>query len=56
MNRPISCQYKSEDYTFELPYENADLTLLVQDKDQKIVPDARIIINGNVTGITDEQG
>ena len=28
----------------------------VQEKDQKIIPDATIIINGNVTGITDDHG
>ena len=56
VNRTIAVITKSEDYTFELPYENADLTLVVQDKDQKIIPDATIIINGNETGITDDHG
>jgi hypothetical protein len=56
VNRTIAVITKSEDYTFELPYENADLTLFVQEKDQKIIPDATIIINGNATGITDDHG
>ena len=37
---------KAEDYIFEIPFENADLTLFVQEKDQKMVPNATIIING----------
>ncbi len=56
VNRTIIVITKSEDYTFELPYESADLTLFVQEKDQKIVPNATIIINGNTTGITDDHG
>jgi hypothetical protein len=55
-NRTIAVITKSEDYTFELPYENADLTLFVQEKNQKIIPGATIIINGNETGITDDHG
>jgi len=56
VNRTILLTNQGEDYTFEMPFENANLTLFVQDKDQKIVPDAVIIINGKSTGFTDEQG
>jgi hypothetical protein len=56
VNRTIVITKQGEDYNFEMPFENADLTLFVQEKDQKIVPDAIIVINGNSAGFTDDQG
>ena len=56
VNRTILITNKGEDYTFEIPFENADLTLFVQEKDQKMVPNATIIINGNTVGVTDIHG
>jgi hypothetical protein len=56
VNRTIILTNQGEDYAFEMPFENAVLTLFVQDKDQKIVPDAIIIINGKSVGLTDENG
>ncbi len=56
VNRTIVITNQGEDYIFAMPFENADLTLFVQEKDQKIVPDALIIINGNSAGFTDDHG
>jgi Carboxypeptidase regulatory-like domain len=56
MNRTILITNKGEDFTFEIPFETADLTLFVQEKDQKIVPNATILINGNTMGVTDDHG
>ena len=56
MNRTILVTNKGEDYTFEIPFENADLTLFVQEKDQKMVANATIIVNGKTTGVTDDHG
>jgi len=56
MNRTILIINKGEDFTFEIPVENADLTIFVQEKDQKIVPNATILLNGNTMGVTDEHG
>jgi hypothetical protein len=56
VNRTIVITNKGEDYSFEMPFENAELTLFVKDKDQKIVPDAVIIINGKSAGFTDGHG
>ena len=56
MNRTILIINKSEDFTFEIPVENADLTIFVQEKDQKIVSNATILMNGNTMGVTDEHG
>jgi hypothetical protein len=56
VNRTIVITNQGEDYIFGMPFETADLTLFVQDKDQKIVPDALIVINGNSTGFTDDHG
>jgi hypothetical protein len=56
VNRTILVSNKSENYTFEIPFENADLTLYVQEKDQKMVPNATILINGKTMGVTDDHG
>jgi hypothetical protein len=56
LNRTILITNKSEDFTFEIPFENADLTLFVQERDQKMVPNATILINGNIMGVTDNHG
>ena len=56
VNRTIVVSSKDEDYIFEIPFENADLTVFVQEKDQKIVPNATIIINGIASGLTDDHG
>jgi hypothetical protein len=56
MNRTILITNKGEDFTFEIPLETADLTIFVQEKDQKIVPDATILLNGDTIGVTDDHG
>jgi hypothetical protein len=56
VNRTIHVLNMSENYTFEIPFENADLTLYVQEKDQKMVPNAIILINGKTIGVTDDHG
>jgi hypothetical protein len=56
VSRPIEVSNPNVDYTFEMTFENADLTLFVKDNEQKIVPNASISINGNVLGVTDERG
>jgi hypothetical protein len=56
MNRTFVIINKGEDFAFEIPFENADLTIYVQEKDQKIVPNATILLNGNTIGVTDEHG
>ena len=55
-SRTIVVSNKSEDYTFTLSFENADLTIYVQDKDQKIIPNATILIDGTGSGQTDDHG
>jgi hypothetical protein len=47
---------KSEDYTFTLAFENADLMVYVQDKDLKNIPNATILIDGTRNGQTDDHG
>jgi hypothetical protein len=56
VNRTILITNKGEDFTFEIPLETADLTLVVQEKDQKLVPNATILMNGNIMGVTDDHG
>jgi Carboxypeptidase regulatory-like domain len=47
---------QGQDYSFTLPLENAVMTISVLDKDQKIVPNATVIIDGNPAGVTDDNG
>jgi hypothetical protein len=56
VSQPISVSNQSEDYPFTLQHENAALTVLVQDKDQQIVPNATIAIDGSIVGTTDVHG
>ncbi|MDP2797101.1 MAG: carboxypeptidase-like regulatory domain-containing protein [Methanoregula sp.] len=56
VSRPILVSNPNEDYTFEMTFENADLSLFVKDNEQKIVQNASISINGNVLGVTDDRG
>jgi hypothetical protein len=56
VSRPIQVSNPNDDYTFQMAFENADLTLFVQDNDKKIIPEAAISINGNALGVTDEHG
>ena len=46
----------AEDYTFNLAYESAALSVFVQDKDQKIVSNATVSVGGNNAGVTNERG
>jgi len=56
VSRPIQVSNPNEEYTFEMTFENADLSLFVKDNEQKIVQNASISINGNVLGVTDALG
>jgi len=55
-SRVISVAGQSQDYVFELPFQSAALTIFVQDNDQKVIPNASIIVNGLYTGVTDDHG
>ena len=55
-DRAISVSGQSLDYTFTLPYESAALTISVQDKDKRVVPNASISLDGAPSGITDDNG
>jgi hypothetical protein len=56
VNRTILLNRSGQDYSFVLPFERADLTIFVMEKDQKIVPNATIMINGVAAGATDDHG
>jgi hypothetical protein len=55
-NRTIVVSNKSADYTFTLSFESSDLTVYVQDKDLKNIPNASIALDGTVSGQTDDHG
>jgi hypothetical protein len=56
LNRTILVANPSEEFTFEMPSETADLTIFIEEKDQKILPDVTIIINGQASGFTNDLG
>jgi len=56
VSKAITVVDQGKDYTFALPYESAALSIFVQDKDQKVVPNASISLNGNTAGRTDDNG
>jgi hypothetical protein len=55
-SRTIIVSNKSDDYTFTLAFENAVLTVFVQDKDQKGISNATIALDGTASGYTDDHG
>ena len=54
--RTIVVSNRSDEYTFTLPLEGADLTLSVKDKEQRPIPHAAVIIDGAGSGQTDNDG
>ncbi|MFA5346831.1 MAG: carboxypeptidase-like regulatory domain-containing protein, partial [Methanoregula sp.] len=56
LNRSILVVNPGEEFTFEMQFETAGLTIFVEEKDQKILSNATIIINGSTAGITDDHG
>jgi hypothetical protein len=56
VSRTIHVSNPNDDYTFNMTFENAELTLFVQDNEQKIVSNASISVNSNVLGVTDDHG
>lgn len=56
VNRSILVTKPNEDFIFEIPFEKADLSLFVQEKDQKMVSNATIFLNDQIMGVTDDHG
>lgn len=56
VSRPISVVTQGQDYVFQMPLENAALTIFARDKDQKIISNATIVINGKYAGVTNDHG
>jgi hypothetical protein len=56
LNRTILVADSGEEFSFEMPFETANLTIFVEEKDQNILPDVTIFINGQAMGFTDDQG
>jgi len=56
LNRTILLADSGEEFSFEMSFETANLTIFVKENDQKILPDATIFINGQASGFTDDHG
>jgi len=56
LNRTILVADPGQEFTFEMAFEAADLTIFVEEKDQKILPDVTVYINNEESGFTDDHG
>jgi len=56
VQKQINVTKQGDEFTIELPFETVDLTVYVQDKDKKVVPQTTILINDNKIGVTDDHG
>jgi hypothetical protein len=56
VSRTIVVSGQPDDYTFDLSFENAALSVFVQDKDHKVLPNSSVAINDIAAGVTDERG
>lgn len=52
----INVTKPGNEFTIELPFEKVDLTIYVQDKEQKVVPGVTISFNSTIIGLTDTHG
>jgi hypothetical protein len=55
-SRTIVVSGQPDDYTFTLALQNAALSVLVQDKEQKALPNSSVTINDAFAGMTNSQG
>jgi hypothetical protein len=55
-NRTIILDNYGQEFTFNMPFETADLTIFVEEKNQRILPGVTIFIDGETSGYTDEHG
>jgi hypothetical protein len=55
-SRTLIVSNKTEDYSFTLALESAGLTIYVQDKEQKVLANATILIDSVRSGQTDDHG
>jgi hypothetical protein len=56
VSRTITVAGQPEDYSFDLAFQNAALSVFVQDKDKKVLPNSSVTVNGDPVGMTDERG
>ena len=56
VSRTIVVSDQPDDHTFDLSFEDAALSVFVQDRDQKNVPNATVLVNGADKVITDDRG
>jgi len=56
LRREIGADDLGKDITVELPYQQADLTVFVEDEGHRIVPGVQVALNGKNAGTTDDNG
>jgi hypothetical protein len=54
--KQINVTKPGNEFTIELPFERVDLTVYVQDKEQKVVPGVTLSFNSTIIGLTDTHG
>lgn len=56
LRREIGVDDLGKDITVELPFQQADLTVFIEDEGYHVIPGASISLNGRNAGITDDNG
>ena len=56
VSRTIVVSGQPDDYSFNLAFQSSALSVFVQDKDQKVLPNSSVAINGDAVGVTDQRG
>ncbi|HET6581351.1 MAG TPA: PEGA domain-containing protein [Methanoregula sp.] len=56
LNRTILVADSGEEFSFVMPFETANLTIFIEEKDQHRLPDVTIFVNGQASGFTDDLG
>jgi len=54
--RQVTISKDGNDFTIELPFATVDLTIFIQDKEQKNILNATILLNGAAAGTSDAHG
>ena len=56
VRQTISVEKQGDEFTADLQYSQAELTVFVQSRDQKVISGARVFVNGNDLGTSGDNG
>jgi hypothetical protein len=56
VQQAITIARQGDEFSFELPYNQANLTIVVRDKDQNALSGVRVLLNANDLGLSGDNG